>query len=154
MEKGSTQNKPALKLNRTYAVSPEKVWNAWTDPQALTKWFGPGEPSSVTLADMDVRAGGHYRIAFKTQDGQEHKVSGIYREVVENRKLVFSWAWQSTPERVSLVTVALRPVDGGTELSFLHEGFFDEAARDSHHGGWSGTFAKLDALLPLLPLAA
>jgi uncharacterized protein YndB with AHSA1/START domain len=94
---------------------------------------------------MDVRAGGKYHIAFKTQDGEEHDVSGIYEAVEPNRRLVFSWAWKSTPERVSRVTVALRPVDGGTELNFLHEAFFDEAARDNHQRGWSATFAKLDA---------
>jgi uncharacterized protein YndB with AHSA1/START domain len=150
MEKGALQDKPTLSINRTYAVSAEKVWHAWTDPQALTQWFGPGEPSSVTLADMDVRAGGRYHIAFKTQDGEEHHVSGIYQEVVEARKLVFTWAWQSTPERVSLVTVALAPVAGGTELRFLHERFFDETARDNHQRGWSGTFAKLDHYLAVL----
>lgn len=150
MEKGSLQDKPALRIERTYAVTPEKVWHAWTDPQALSKWFGPGEASSVTRADMNVREGGRYDIAFRTQDGEEHNVSGIYEEVQVHRKLVFSWAWRSTPERVSRVTITFAPVRGGTALRFLHERFFDEAARDGHLRGWSATFVKLDQELPLL----
>lgn len=140
------QQKPELRLTRTYPVAIEKVWRAWTDPQALSQWFGPGPANSVLVADMDVRSGGRYRIRFEAEGG-EHEVAGTYQEVDAPRKLVFSWAWHSTPERVSLVTIALHAVDGGTQLDFLHERFFDQAARDKHEGGWAGTFAKLDALL-------
>jgi len=139
--------KPQLRLTRCYAVAPARVWRAWTDPQALSAWFGPGEPNSVTLAELDVRPGGRYRIRFHTQDGEEHEVSGIYEEVVAERRLVFSWAWRSTPERVSRVTLGLRPVGAGTELDFLHERFFDEAARDGHQRGWTATLVKLEAWL-------
>jgi uncharacterized protein YndB with AHSA1/START domain len=139
------QEKPELRLTRRYPVSAEKVWRAWTDPQALSQWFGPGDTQSVTLAELDVREGGRYRIRFRTQDGEEHQVSGAYQVVEPHQRLVFSWAWQSTPDRISQVTVLLREVDGGTELDFRHEQFFDEAARVNHTRGWTGTFAKLDA---------
>jgi uncharacterized protein YndB with AHSA1/START domain len=96
---------------------------------------------------MDVRPGGRYEIAFTTPDGEEHRVFGIYQEVVPLHRLVFNWAWQSTPDRVSLVTVELQPTAGGTELRFAHQRFFDIDARDNHQRGWAGTFVKLDALL-------
>jgi len=101
----------------------------------------------VVLAETDVRVGGRYHIAFVTDDGERHDVSGVYREVVEHRKLVFTWAWRTTPERESLVTVALEPADGGTRLRFRHEQFFDETARDNHRRGWTGTFRRLDRFL-------
>ena len=141
------EEQPVLRLQRRYPVACEKVWRAWTDPQALSAWFGPGEPNSVSLAEMDVRPGGRYRIRFATPDGEEHEVSGTYEEVEPPRRLVFSWAWRSTPERVSRVTVRIEPVPEGTALDFLHERFFDAAARDNHHRGWTATFEKLDALL-------
>ena len=93
---------------------------------------------------MDVREGGRYRIRFHTPDGEQHDVSGAYQVVEANRRLVFSWAWRSTPERVSLVNVLLREVDGGTEMDFRHERFFDQQARDGHERGWTATLAKLD----------
>jgi uncharacterized protein YndB with AHSA1/START domain len=144
---GTQQDKPSLRITRRYPATPQRVWRAWTDPQALSRWFGPGEPDSVTLAEMDVREGGRYHIRFHTPDGEEHDVSGVYQEVVEHRRLVFSWAWKSTPERVSRVTIDLRAVDGGTELDFTHDRFFDRAARDNHERGWGGTFKKLDHFL-------
>jgi uncharacterized protein YndB with AHSA1/START domain len=98
-------------------------------------------------ADVDVRVGGRYRISFDMESGEYSEVSGTYREVVPNEKLVFSWAWHSTPERESLVTVSIRPDGGGALMVFTHEQFFDEAARDNHERGWSELFAQLESVL-------
>jgi len=146
-EPAAQEQEPRLRLVRRYPVAPEKVWRAWTDPQALSQWFGPGEMNSVTLAELDVREGGRYHIRFQTPDGETHDVSGVYQVVEPNRKLVFSWAWKSTPDRVSRVTLLFCAVNGGTELDFLHERFFDRNASDSHERGWTATFEKLDAVL-------
>jgi uncharacterized protein YndB with AHSA1/START domain len=142
-----TQARPVLDIERHYDAPPERVWQAWTDPQALSRWFGPGEDNSVTQADVDVRPGGRYTIAFRTPDGEEHRVSGTYEEVEKPHELSFTWAWQSTPERVSFVTVTLEREGTGTHMLFRHERFFDRAARDNHERGWTVTIAKLDRLI-------
>jgi uncharacterized protein YndB with AHSA1/START domain len=80
----------------------------------------------------------------KSPDGETHDVSGVFREVVLNQKLVFTWAWKSTPERESRVTITLKPDGDGTMLTLLHEQFFDETARDHHKQGWSGSLDKLE----------
>ena len=61
-----------------------------------------------------------------------------------DQRLVFTWAWRSTPERESLVSVALRPDGAATLLTLTHEQFFDQAARDGHERGWTGTLDKLE----------
>ena len=137
------EEKPALRIERHYPVAPEKVWRAWTDPQALSAWFGPGAADSVQLAQVDLRVGGRFRVLFYMPDGMECDISGSYREVQPPHKLVFTWAWKGTPERVSLVTIRLAAAAGGTRMDFLHEQFYDEAARDDHRGGWSRSFDKL-----------
>ena len=140
------KEKPFLSLTRHFAAVPEKVWLAWTDPEALKHWFGPDE-GQVSLAQTDVRVGGRFHVVFSTLDGEEHDVSGIYREVQPHRKLVFTWAWKSTPERESLVTLTFSPSAGGTEFNVLHEQFFDVAARDRHEFGWTGALVKLSRFL-------
>jgi uncharacterized protein YndB with AHSA1/START domain len=142
-ESPATQEKPSLRLERRYDATPEKVWRAWTDPKALSAWFGPGENNSVTRAETDVRVGGRFCVEFHTQDGEHHSVSGTYREVQPPHRLVFTWAWKSTPERESLVTVMLEAAGNGTQMNFVHERLHDEATRDSHIGGWTPTFEKL-----------
>ena len=137
--------RPGLTLTRRFRARPEKVYAAWAKPENLVQWFGPAnvKPGSVR-AELDVRAGGRYRISFTGNDGEYHEVGGVYREVVPNERLVFSWAWHSTPERESLVTVSLKPDGAGTLLTFRHEQFFDETARDNHERGWTELFAKLE----------
>jgi len=138
--------KPSLTIKRRLNAPPAKVYGAWTDPAKIARWFGPAQ-AEMLHAEADARVGGRYRIVMRTSDGEEHGVSGIYREVVPNEKLVFTWAWRSTPERESLVTVMLKSDGGGTLLTLMHEQFFDEPARDRHHTGWSGALDKLEKYL-------
>jgi uncharacterized protein YndB with AHSA1/START domain len=148
MEQAKVREKPFLALDRTYAVAPEKVWRAWTDPEAVKRWWGPAPGEPVSLAELDVRVGGRFRIVFGGPDGKAHECAGVYREVAPNRKLVFTWTWpNSTPERESLVTITFRAVEGGTQLDFLHEQLFDETVRDNHRRGWNGTLDKLGQFL-------
>ena len=144
----STQSatKPSLTLKRRLKAPPAKVFAAWTDPQKIARWMGPEQVESVR-AETDARTGGRYRFVMRTTGGEEHDVSGSYREVVPNEKLVFTWAWKSTPERQSLVTVTFKPDGDGTLLTLTHEQFFDEEARDRHRHGWTGALAKLEAFV-------
>ena len=96
---------PSLTIKRRFNAAPPKVFSAWTDPEKLKRWFGPGQAETV-LVESDARVGGRFRIVMRAPDGEEHDVSGVYREVVPDQKLVFTWAWRTTPERESLVTVA------------------------------------------------
>ena len=140
----SKPQSPSLTLKRKLSAPAEKVFAAWTDPKKIIHWFGPAETADGSVrADMDVRVGGRFRISFRDQDGEYHEVGGTYREVVPNERLVFSWAWHSTPERESLVTITLKPDGDATMLTLHHERFFDEKARDGHERGWSGTLEKL-----------
>ena len=139
-------DKPKLTLVREFEAPPEAVWHAWTEPEALKRWFGP-DAGEVSLAQTDVRVGGRFHVVFKTLDGEQHDVSGTYREVQPHRKLVFTWAWISTPGRVSQVTLSFVPKGTGTEFTLLHERFFDMAARDGHEFGWTGSMEKLARFL-------
>ncbi len=133
---------PSLTLKRRLKATPAAAYAAWTDPQKLVKWFGP-DAGPVKRADLDVRVGGSYTVIFFTEDGEEHHVSGVYREVIPNEKLVFTWAWRSTPERESIVTVSIKPDGEGSLLTLTQEKFFDEQARDNHLYGWTGCLDKL-----------
>jgi uncharacterized protein YndB with AHSA1/START domain len=141
----ATAAKPSLTLKRRYKAAPAKIFAAWTDPQKLARWFGPHGITSVE-AETDPRIGGRYRIVAQAPGGT-HEVSGIYREIVPNEKLVFTWAWKTTPERESIVTVLLKPDGEGTLLTLIHEQLFDDDARDRHQHGWTGSLEKLEAFL-------
>jgi len=139
--------RPSLSFKRRLNAPPAKVYAAWTDPQKIIRWFGRSDakPSSFQ-AEINARIGGRFRVSFSTDD-EYYEVGGVYHEVVPNERLVFSWAWHSTPERESLVTVSLKPDGDGTLLTLQHEQLFDQAARDGHERGWKGALDKLENYL-------
>ena len=141
----ATLTEPSLTIKRRFKAPPEKVYAAWTDPKKLAQWMGPTGTQRVE-AQCELRVGGRYAIKMVMSD-DEHNVSGVYREIVPNEKLSFTWAWRSTPERESLVTVTFKKDGDGTIMTLLHEQFFDEAARDRHNAGWTGTMDKLEQYL-------
>lgn len=138
--------KPSLTIKRRLSAPPARVFSAWTEPQKIMRWFGPAGVQ-CTHAEFDARVGGRFTIAAVSPGGEKYQVGGIVREVIPNRKLVYSWAWHSTPERESLVTVEFKPDGDGTLLTLIHEQFVDEAARDRHQQGWTGALDKLEKLV-------
>ena len=139
----TTATKPSLTIKRHLKAPPAKVYAAWTDPEKVKGWMGPGEVKAKS-AESDLRVGGRYRWVMVAPSGQELDVRGVYREIVPNEKLVFTWSWLSAPERESLVTVLLKPDGDGTLLTLTHEQFFDEDARDQHNNGWNGALDKME----------
>jgi uncharacterized protein YndB with AHSA1/START domain len=139
--------KPSLTFKRRFNAPPAKVYAAWTDPEKIIHWFGRADATPGSMrAEIDPRIGGRFRVRFNTDD-EYYEVGGIYREVVPNQRLVFSWAWHSTPERESQVTVTLRPDGDGTLLTVHHEQLFDQASYEGHERGWIGALDKLEKYL-------
>lgn len=147
METSQQQAPAAVRIDRDYPCAVEKVWAAWTDPQALSQWFGIGRPGAVTQAEIDLRVGGRYRIVTRLPDGGANDVSGEYQEVVTHSRLVFTWAWASTPERVSRVSIDFVARPAGTAMKFVHDRFFDDQARINHERGWSSLLGHLDSFV-------
>lgn len=147
MANAKTKERPSLAIVRKFDAAPAKIWRALTEPQMLKQWMGPSDAFRVAVAEADLREDGRYRIVMVSPDGQEHDVSGVYREIVPNKKLVYTWAWKSTPERESLVTIELRAEDGGTRFTLRHEQLADEESRDHHKQGWNGCLDRLGRLM-------
>jgi uncharacterized protein YndB with AHSA1/START domain len=141
----TTATKPSLTIKRHLKAPPAKFYAAWTDPEKVKGWMGPGDVVARHV-ECDLRVGGSYRWLMIASSGEEHDVRGVYRELVPNEKLVFTWGWKSAPERESLVTVLLKPDGDGTLLTLTHEQFFDEDARDRHNAGWSNALDKMEKM--------
>ena len=129
-----------LVLKRVYAVAPDKVWRAWFDADALRIWLGQGE-SPVWRADMDARVGGSFCWVMQEPGGKTFEARGVYRELVPNRRLAFTWTW--VPGVHALITVDIKPVAGGTEMLFTLDSIADPRECDA----WRSDFKRLGRLL-------
>ena len=138
-----------LALEREFSAPPETVFQCWTDGEHLVRWFAPTPEHETKYAEVDPREGGKYRIGILDRGtGKIHIVSGVFREVVPGKRLVFTWAWEAPTDHPgdTLVTVEFQPTAGGTKLVLLHEKFSSEEMQASHEQGWSGCLAKLATL--------
>ncbi len=137
----------SLEVRRLIAAPPTRVYDAWTTPELLTKWFAPSGDFTVIVHQSDTRVGGNYRIEMRHTNGSSHIAVGEYREMHRPTKLVFTWGWEGTPATDTLVTVEFHPSDEGTEVVLTHTRFATDAARDEHLKGWTGCLDRLKALL-------
>ena len=124
----------------------QEVWKAWTDPELILKWIGSDPKGEGLKARMDVRPGGMYEISFCGSDRVEHTSFGMYSEVKEFRKLIFSWEWKSEPGVESFVTIELIPDGNHTLMQFEHS-HVGNSSMHNYLTGWSTTFVKLIQLL-------
>src|SRR4051812_5892429 len=137
---------PSVTIVRRIKASPAKVWAAITEPKLMMQWWGP-DAGPTLRAEADVRPGGRFSVVFRLMNGEEHNPTGIYQEVVPERKLVFTWDLPGAEGPGSVVTFRLEPIHVGTRLTLTHERLPDEAARKSHEQGWSGLLDKLPPFL-------
>jgi len=138
-----------LRLRRKFSKPPAKVFEAWTRPEALRRWWCPPgwEPGDITV---DVRAGGSYRIGMRrVSDGKQVSIEGQFVKVVPAQELVYTWRWVGVFEQMpeTRVTVEFLPVDAGTELVLTHENFPDVPLWQQHRGGWIAACDRMEQTL-------
>lgn len=142
-----TTAETTLRLTRTLEPSRERVFRAWTDPRELTRWFAPSDEYTTTVAALDLRVGGRYRIEMQHAKGNVHCVVGTYREVRPPERLVYTWTWEGKAMGETLVTVKFHDRGGSTEVIVTHEIFPTAEERDQHTQGWSGCLDRLTTVL-------
>ncbi len=146
-----------LVLSRLVDASRDKLYRAWTDPELLKRWFAP-LPYTTILAKLDVRVGGAMMVVMCSPDGQELPSPGVYLEVVENRRLVFTDAYTEAwvPSPKPFMTVILTFEDEGDKTRYLarvrHWTVEDREAHEAmgFHQGWGQCADQLAALVAKL----
>lgn len=135
-----------------FAVSPDKVFEAWTDPDIVVQWFGQA-PYSLKSATIDLRPGGAWRFLMSDDGGQSVAFEGAYIEVRAAKRLVFSWSHvvdrgdagrDATAE--SRVEVDFTPNGDGTNVRLVHTGIQSADARHGVGGGWEKGFGFIEAM--------
>lgn len=149
----STAGENPVVVEGFFAAAPEKVFEAWTRPEIIVKWFGR-EPGSLQLAETDLKTGGNWRFVFSDNADGSNALQGKYLEILPNEKLVFTWAHvttdgkgkvDATPD--STVEVSFTPKGEGTWVHLVHSGIRNKDARLGVGRGWETSFASATRLL-------
>jgi uncharacterized protein YndB with AHSA1/START domain len=145
-----TEDPGAIRLERTFRAGADAVFAAWTNPEMLRLWYGPGADWDTPLAELDPRVGGRLRVAMRDPAGNVFGGGGEYREVDPPRRLVFTWTWDRPEAGEGTQVVEIDFTDNGngtTTVVMINRGLRDEPSRESHREGWDGSFDNLDRLL-------
>ena len=139
-----------ITIARVFDASRERVWREWTEPEAFADWFGAaGGDVPLPTVSMDVRPGGSLRLTmFAGPERREINWTGVYREVVEPERLVFTLSDQPDDERYELIVVVLTDLgDGRTELLLEQHGLMSPEEYERAGSGWSTFFDRIDERL-------
>ena len=142
-------------ITRVFNAPPERVFEAWTDPDQFARWWGSdGMTTPRETTSLDVRPGGEWYARMRSDaEGFEVPFAGTYREIVENERLVMTLSEgdRPDPEREHILTVTFTDLgDGRTEMVMRQSGDFSEFTDEQYDGlesGWGQFFARLAALL-------
>ena len=141
-----------LVITRVFDAPRELVFQAWTDPRHLGRWFGPKDYPAIQL-NIDVRPGGAWRACLRsTGTDPDLWVGGMYREIAPPERLVFTFAWEEEGERglETVVTMTFEQQGKKTRLTMRQAPFQSAEQRDGHNYGWNSAFDRLLELLPQL----
>ena len=107
-------------ITRVFDAPRSLVFKIWTQPPHMKHWWGPRGYTTLSC-EIDLRPGGAWRVASRHTDGSETAEQGVFREIVEPERLVFTHAWEDEegkPGHETLVTVTFVEQDGKTRLTF------------------------------------
>ena len=139
-----TTEPTVARLRRRFDAPPERVFDAWTNPEVMRRWFAAGEDWDTPVAEVDLQPGGRFRVSMRNPaTGDVYSAGGAYTVVDRPDRLAFTWTWESEPAGETTVTVEFNADGDGTELVLTHTGLAGEADRDSHTEGWTGCLDNL-----------
>lgn len=151
------KNKDELTITRIFDAPREKVWQAWTSPEEIKKWWGP-KYFTAPVSKIDLRVGGKYLSCMRGPDGKDYWSTGVYRELVPMERIVVTDSFADEKGNVVpashygmtgdfplelLVTVTFEELGNKTKMVLRHEGIPLGMMREMTETGWSESFDKL-----------
>jgi uncharacterized protein YndB with AHSA1/START domain len=142
-----------VKLHRVLRAKPEKVYRAFVEPEAVSKWISP-YGFTCRVHHLDARVGGTYRMSFRNfTSGNEHSFGGEYSELVPGQLLRYTDKFDDPNLSGAMkMTITLKAVMCGTELNILQEGIPEAIPAEMCYLGWQESLEQLAKLVePEIP---
>jgi uncharacterized protein YndB with AHSA1/START domain len=125
-----------VRIERTFEAPAEDVFDAWTSPEVIERWFRPGRDWKKPSAEVDLRVGGTVRVA-----------GGEYTEIDRPRRLAFTWTFEDDPLNQQLIELEFIEQDGATTVVFVNSNISEEKRRDAQYEGWTACIDNLERAL-------
>jgi uncharacterized protein YndB with AHSA1/START domain len=135
-----------VRIERTFAASAEGVFDAWTSPDVMRRWFHPAPDWDTPEAEVDLRVGGKVRVVMRRPDGTEVEAQGEYTLIDRPHRLVMTWTFDDDPSNEQLIELSFSESEGSTTVLMVNSGVSTDERRDAQDEGWHGCFDELGRL--------
>jgi uncharacterized protein YndB with AHSA1/START domain len=136
-----------VRIERTFDAPAEAVFDAWTSPEVMRRWFHVAPDWETPEAEVDLRVGGKVRVVMRRPDGSEAKAAGEYTEIDRPHRLVMTWTFDDDPSNEQLLELSFSESDGSTTVVLINSGISTDQRRDAQQWGWHGCFDMLERTL-------
>jgi uncharacterized protein YndB with AHSA1/START domain len=136
-----------VRIERTFAASAEDVFDAWTSPEVMRRWFHVAPDWDTPEAEVDPRVGGNVRVVMRRPDGTEVGAQGEYTLIDRPRRLVMTWTFDEDPSNEQLIELSFSESDGSTTVLMVNSGIATDERRGAQDEGWHGCFDQLERVL-------
>jgi uncharacterized protein YndB with AHSA1/START domain len=123
------------------------VFDAWTSPEVMRRWFHCAHDWETPVAEVDLRVGGKVRVVMRRPDGSEAGGSGEYTLIDRPHRLAMTWAFDDEPANRQVIELTFSESDGATTVAMVNSRISTERRRDAQHVGWDGCFDELNRVL-------
>ncbi len=136
-----------VRIERTFDAPAEEVFDAWTNPEVIERWFRPGREWKKPSAEVDLRVGGTVRVVMRDPSGDPVEAGGEYTEIDRPRRLAFTWTFEDDPSNQQLIELEFIEQDGATTVVFLNSNISEEKRRDAQYEGWTACIDNMERVL-------
>jgi uncharacterized protein YndB with AHSA1/START domain len=137
------ENPYVLRIERTYAAPVQDVFDAWTSPEVMRRWFHCAPDWQTPVAEVDLRVGGHVRVVMRRPDGREGGGQGHYTQIDRPHQLTMRWAFDDDPTNEQLIELSFSGSEESTTVVMVNSRISTEGRRDGQDEGWRGCFDEL-----------
>jgi uncharacterized protein YndB with AHSA1/START domain len=136
-----------VRIERAFAASAEEVFDAWTSPEVMRRWFHCRPDWETPEAEVDLRVGGKVRVVMRKPDGSEVEARGQYTQIDRPHRLVMTWSFDDDPSNEQLMELSFSESDGSTTVVLVNSRISTEKRRDAQDWGWHGCLDELERAL-------
>jgi uncharacterized protein YndB with AHSA1/START domain len=127
-----------LRIERTFAACAEDVFDAWTSPEVMRRWFHPAPEWETPQAEVDLRVGGKVRVVMRRRDGTEPEAQGEYTLIDRPHRLVMRWTFADERSNEQLIELTFYESAGSTTVLMVNSGISTDKRRKAQNRGGYG----------------
>ena len=138
----SDESDRVVRIERTFAAPAEEVFDAWTSPDVIRRWFHCDSAWDTPVADVDLQVGGKIRVVMRRPDGTEVEAQGIFTLIDRPHRLVMTWTFDDDPSNEQLLELSFMESNGATTVLLVNSRISTDERRDEQANGWRGAWTN------------